>query len=166
MHNVSKFGTYRAPAIISRYFSAALGRPSYSPTKFPTPSATQTAHRPASSVAERSSTWATKAVLRYCCRQIFQPGIYQAMGISELAMNAQKRVKGCGKTGQNFTLYHVSLFDGTASPMSQGFKNLACGCCVSTFQKMTYGIVLCPTCAEQLGLAPLPSSRPKAPLAR
>jgi len=78
------------------------------------------------------------------------------MGISELAMNAQKRVKGCGKTGQSFTLYHVSLFDGTGRPMSQGFKNLACGCCASTFQKMTYGIVLCTDCAEHLGFAPLP----------
>jgi hypothetical protein len=75
------------------------------------------------------------------------------MGISELAM---KRVKGCGKTGQNFTLYHVSLFDGMARPMSQGFKNLACGCCASTFQKLTYGIVLCTDCAKHLGFAPLP----------
>jgi len=70
-------------------------------------------------------------------------------------MNAPQRVKGCGKTGQNFTLYYVSLLDGTGRPMSHGFKNLDCGCCASTFQKMTYGIVLCTNCAEQLGFAPL-----------
>jgi hypothetical protein len=56
-------------------------------------------------------------------------GYISAMGISELAMNAQSsassmaRVKGCGKTGQDFTLYHVNLFDGTGRAMSQGFKN-------------------------------------------
>ena len=77
------------------------------------------------------------------------------MGISELAMSAQTRVKGCGKTGQTFTLYHVNLFDGTGRPMSQGSKNLACGNCASTFQKQTYGIVLCTDCAKQLGFAPL-----------
>jgi hypothetical protein len=82
------------------------------------------------------------------------------MGVSELVMssNAQKRVNGCGKIGQTFTLYHISLFDGTARPLAQGFKNLACGCCASTFQKLTYGIVLCPSCAEHLGFAPLPST--------
>ena len=80
------------------------------------------------------------------------------MGISEFAMNAPKRVRGCGKTGQNFTLYYVSLLDGTGRPMSHGFKNLDCGCCASTFQKMTYGIVLCTDCAEHLGFAPLPGA--------
>jgi len=80
------------------------------------------------------------------------------MGVSELVMsgNAQKRVKGCGKTGQTLTLYHVSIFEGSGRPLSQGFKNLTCGSCASTFQKMTYGIMLCPNCAEHLGFAPLP----------
>jgi len=81
------------------------------------------------------------------------------MAISELVMNAQQRVKGCGKTGQDFTLYYVSLLDGAGRPMSQGFKNLDCGSCASTFQKMTYGIVLCTTCAEQLGFSPLPRDK-------
>lgn len=72
--------------------------------------------------------------------------------------NAQARVKGCGKTGQTFTLYHVSLFDGSARPLSQGFINLACGSCASTFQKATYGIVLCGKCADQLGFPPLPKA--------
>jgi hypothetical protein len=70
--------------------------------------------------------------------------------------NAQIRVKGCGKTGQTFTLYHISIFDGSARPLSQGFKNLACGSCASTFQKMTYGIVLCRSCADHLGFPHLP----------
>jgi hypothetical protein len=78
------------------------------------------------------------------------------MGVPELVMNAQKRVKGCGKIGQTLTLYHVSIFDGTGSALAQGFRNLACGSCASTFQKMTYGILLCPNCAEHLGFAPLP----------
>jgi hypothetical protein len=82
------------------------------------------------------------------------------MGISELVMNAQQtRVKGCGKTGQDFTLYHVGIFDGTARPLAQGFKNLACGSCASTFQKMTYGIVLCRNCADHLGFPPLPVAK-------
>ena len=89
----------------------------------------------------------------------------EAMGVSELVMNSKAltRVKGCGKTGgcgqsggfgqtgQTFTLYHVNLFDGTGRPPSQSFHNLACGSCASTFQKMTYGIVLCQSCADQLG---------------
>jgi hypothetical protein len=78
------------------------------------------------------------------------------MGVSELVMNAQKRVKGCGKIGQTFTLYHVSISDGTGRALAQGFKNLACGSCASTFQKMTYGVILCPNCAEHLGFALLP----------
>lgn len=71
----------------------------------------------------------------------------------------QIRVKGCGKAGHAFTLYHVSIFDGLARALSHGFKNLACGCCVSTFQKMTYGIVLCPDCADHLGFPPLPMAK-------
>jgi predicted amidophosphoribosyltransferase len=80
------------------------------------------------------------------------------MGVSELVMsgNAPQRVKGCGKDDQTLTLYYVSLFDGTGRPLSQGFINHACGSCASTFQKMTYGIMLCPSCANQLGFAPLP----------
>jgi hypothetical protein len=77
---------------------------------------------------------------------------------------AATRVKGCGKTGQVFTLYHISLVDGTARPLAQGFKNLACGCCASTFQKLTYGIVLCLNCADQLGFPPL--SAPKSESAK
>ena len=80
--------------------------------------------------------------------------------------NAQIRVKGCGKTGQTFTLYHVSLFDGTGRALSQGFKNLACGCCASTFQKMTYGIVLCRNCAESLGFPPIPKATESAKTSR
>ena len=76
-----------------------------------------------------------------------------------MSINAQKRVKGCGQTGHTFTLYHVSILDGAGRPLAQGFKNLACGSCASTFQKMTYGIVLCPNCAQQLGFAPLPVAR-------
>jgi hypothetical protein len=76
-----------------------------------------------------------------------------------MSSNAQKRVKGCGQTGHTFTLYHVSIFDGTGRPLAQGFKNLACGSCASTFQKMTYGIVLCPNCADQLGFLPLPVAK-------
>ena len=72
---------------------------------------------------------------------------------------AATRVKGCGKTGQVFTLYHISLFDGTARPLAQGFKHLACGCCASTFQKLTYGIVLCLNCADQLGFPPLSAAK-------
>jgi len=85
---------------------------------------------------------------------------YVAMGVSELVMSgsALTRIKGCGKLGQSLTLYHVSLFDGTGRPLSQGFINHACGCCASTFQKVTYGIMLCPSCADQLGLAPLPKA--------
>ena len=90
----------------------------------------------------------------------------QDMGISELVMasSAQTRVKGCGKTGQTFTLYHVNLIDGSGRALSQGFKNLSCGSCASTFQKMTYGIVLCPACAEQLGFAPLARTKAPAPV--
>jgi hypothetical protein len=86
------------------------------------------------------------------------------MGVFELIMsgNAPQRVKGCGKDDQTLTLYYVSLFDGTGRPLSQGFINHACGCCASTFQKMTYGIMLCPSCANQLGFAPL-SRATKAP---
>lgn len=73
-----------------------------------------------------------------------------------MTSDAQIRVKGCGKTGEIFTLYHVSILDGTGHPLAQGFKNLDCGSCASTFQKMTYGIVLCPNCADRLGFAPLP----------
>jgi hypothetical protein len=73
-----------------------------------------------------------------------------------MSSNAQVRVKGCGKTGQTFTLYYVSIFDGSGRPLSQGFQNLACGSCVSTFQKATYGIVLCRRCADHLGYPPLP----------
>ena len=85
------------------------------------------------------------------------------MSVFDLVMNsnAQIRVKGCGKTDQTFTLYHVSIFDGSARPLSQGFKNLACGSCASTFQKMTYGIVLCTSCADRLGFAPLPRATVK-----
>jgi len=89
-------------------------------------------------------------------------------GVKLMSSNAQKRVKGCGKTGQIFTLYHISIFDGTARPLAQGFKHLACGCCASTFQKMTYGIVLCLNCADHLGFPPLPvakteSAKPSRP---
>jgi hypothetical protein len=48
---------------------------------------------------------------------------------------AQKRVKGCGKTGQIFTLYHISILDGTVRPLARGFKHLAWGSCASTFEK-------------------------------
>ena len=111
-------------------------------------------------------------VLPYCCRQPFQPAIPGSgkckacstndtrggpctrrfeLPSSAMSSNPQIRVKGCGKTGQNFTLYHVSIIDGTALPLAQGFRHLDCGCCVSTFQKMTYGIVLCLNCADHLG---------------
>jgi hypothetical protein len=98
------------------------------------------------------------AVLPYCCRQTFLERILFSPFRASMSSHAATRVKGCGKTGQVFTLYHISLFDGTARPLAQGFKNLACGCCASTFQKLTYGIVLCPNCAERLGFASLPSA--------
>ena len=73
-----------------------------------------------------------------------------------MSSNAQKRVKGCGKTGQIFTLYHVNMVDGKARPLAQGFNHLACGCYASTFEKRTYGIVLCLNCADHLGFLPFP----------
>ena len=73
-----------------------------------------------------------------------------------MSINAPKRVKGCGTTGQIFTLYHISIFDGTARPLAQGFKHLACGCYASTFEKRTYGIVLCRNCADHFGFPPFP----------
>ena len=106
------------------------------------------------------------AVLPYCCHNIFQPAILRVMGMTDILTNAQNsraRVKGCGTDGQDFTLYYVHLFDGTGSPMVQGFDNLACGSCASTFQKMTYGIILCQKCAGQLGFPPLPGAKAKTP---
>ena len=75
-----------------------------------------------------------------------------------MSINAPRRVKGCGNTGQIFTLYHVSMSDGKARPLAQGFTHLACGCYASTFEKRTYGIVLCLNCADQLGFPPLPKA--------
>lgn len=106
------------------------------------------------------------AVLPYCCHNIVQPAILRIMGMTDILENAQNshaRVKGCGKSGQDFTLYYVHLIDGTGRPMMQGFHNLACGSCASTFQKMTYGIVLCQKCAAQLSFPPLLVTKAKTP---
>ena len=80
---------------------------------------------------------------------------------------AQELVRGCGKTRQILTLYHVGP-DGTARPLTHGFEHLACGYYPEALETVTYGILLCSNCADLLGFAPSPvaeteSAKPSRP---
>ena len=80
---------------------------------------------------------------------------------------AQEPVRGCGKTRQILTLYHVGP-DGTARPLTHGFEHLACGYYPSTIEERTYGILLCGSCTIRLLFPPIPmaeteSAKPSRP---
>jgi len=99
-----------------------------------------------------------QAVLPYSCRQTFQPAYITGYG-SFRACHGQQRSKTSQGVRQNRpNLYALSRqhlrWIGTPG-LARLHEPRLWVLCID-FPKMTYGIVLCQNCADQLGSPPLP----------